>query len=99
VQRVREIGIRMALGATAGSVVRMVTAQGLTITGMGVVLGLAGALLMSRLMTSLLFEVNPVDPKTYAALAALIVFISAVAAFVPARWATRVDPAVVLREE
>jgi putative ABC transport system permease protein len=99
VQRVREIGIRMALGASASSVLRMVTVQGLAITGTGVVLGLVGAFLLSRVMASLLFEVSPVEPVVYAGLAGLIVAISTTAALIPARWATRVDPAVVLREE
>jgi putative ABC transport system permease protein len=99
VQRMREIGIRMALGAHRGDVLRMVTGQSLRVSLAGVVLGLIAAFALTRLMSSLLFEVDPVDPLTYAALAAFLVAVSTLAAYLPARRATRVDPAIVLREE
>jgi putative ABC transport system permease protein len=99
VQRVREIGIRMALGARADDVVRMVTRQGLIVTLTGVVLGLLAAFALTRLMTSVLYEVNPVEPITYAGFAGFLILVSLLAAYLPARRATRVDPAIVLREE
>ncbi len=99
VQRLREIGIRMALGAAATDVVRMIAWQGFLITSVGVAIGLAGAYVLSRLMTNLLFEINPVDPVTYGGLAAVLSGIAVLAAYLPARRATRIDPAIVLREE
>ncbi len=99
VQRLREIGIRMALGAAATDVVRMIAWQGFLITSVGVAIGLAGAYVLSRLMTNLLFEINPVDPVTYGGLAAVLSGIAVLAAYLPARRSTRIDPAIVLREE
>jgi len=99
VQRLREIGIRMALGAHRGDVLRMVTGQSLRVSLTGVALGLAAAFALTRLLSSMLYEVDPVDPITYAALAVFLVAISTLAAYLPARRATRVDPAIVLREE
>jgi len=98
-QRLREIGIRMALGAAATDVVRMIAWQGFLVTSIGVAIGLAGAYVLSRLMSSLLFEINPVDPLTYGGLAAILSGIAVLAAYLPARRATRIDPAIVLREE
>jgi len=99
VQRLREIGIRMALGAHRGDVLRMVTGQSLLVSLAGVVLGLVAAFALTRLLSSMLYEVDPVDPLTYAVLAVFLVAISTLAAYLPARRATRVDPAIVLREE
>ncbi len=99
VQRLREIGIRMALGAAATDVVRMVAWQGFLVTSIGVAIGLTGAYLLSRLMTSLLFEIDPVDPVTYGGLAVVLTGIAVLAAYLPTRRATRIDPAIVLREE
>jgi putative ABC transport system permease protein len=98
-QRLREIGIRMAVGAGAGDVVRMVAAQGLKVTLLGIVLGLLAALALTRLLSSVLYEVNPVEPFTYAVFAAFLIAVSLLAAYLPARRATRVDPVSVLREE
>jgi len=98
-QRLRDIGIRMALGANAGNVIRMVTRQGLTVTFIGVALGLVGAYALTRLMASLLFQVAPVDPITYGAFSGCLVAVSLAAAWLPARRATKVDPVTVLREE
>jgi ABC-type antimicrobial peptide transport system permease subunit len=99
VQRLREIGIRMALGAGANDVVKMVTRQGLTVTLIGVAIGLGAAFALTRLMTSVLYQVSPVDPLTYSGFAVFLVLVSLLAAYIPARRATRVDPATVLREE
>ena len=99
VQRVREIGIRMALGAKAGDVVRMVSRQGLLVTLSGVGIGLFAAFALTRLMTSILYQVDPVEPVTYAGLSAFLIGVSLLAAYIPARRATSVDPATVLREE
>ena len=98
-QRLREIGIRMALGAAATDVVRMIAWQGLLVTSIGVAIGLVGAYWLSSLMASLLFEVSPVDPFTYGTLAGVLAAIAVLAAYLPARRATRIDPAIVLREE
>lgn len=98
-QRVREIGIHMALGANALDVVRSVSAQGLKLAVGGVIIGLLAAVGLTRTMTAALFEVDPVDPILYGGFALFLVAVVSVAAFVPARRATRVDPAIVLRED
>jgi putative ABC transport system permease protein len=99
VQRLREIGIRMALGAHAGDVVKMVARHGLAVTATGVVIGLFAAFALTRLLASVLFEVDPIEPVTYAGFSVFLIAVSLAAAYLPARRATRVDPAVVLREE
>lgn len=96
-QRTREIGIRMAIGARQSDVSRMVLRHGVALTGAGVVLGIAGALALSRLITSLLFGVHPSDPATLAAVLVLMMVVAASAAYLPARRAARVDPIVALR--
>ena len=98
-ERRREIGIRMALGADRGSVLRMVLSQGLRLTLVGVVAGLAAAFAMNRVLASLLFGVRPSDPVTIASVVTLIGAVALVACYLPARVATRVDPMIVLREE
>jgi predicted permease len=98
-QRTTEIGVRMALGATSSEVFRLVLGDGLKITAIGVVAGIAGSLLMARWMTALLFEVTPGDPATLAATAGALLLVAAAACFIPARRATRVDPMVALRAE
>ena len=98
-ERRREIGIRMALGADRASVLRMVLSQGLGLTLVGVVLGLAGAFAMNRVLASLLFGVRPSDPATIGGVIALIATVALIACYLPARSATRVDPMIVLRDE
>jgi putative ABC transport system permease protein len=99
VQRLREIGIRMALGAKAGDVVRMVSRQGLNLTLIGVALGLVAAFGLTRLMASILYGVSPADPVTFGGVAVFLVGVSFLATWIPAQRATRVDPVIVLREE
>jgi len=98
-ERTKELGVRVALGATARDVVRLVLGETLTLTAAGIVIGVGGALLTTRLMASLLFGVAPTDVTTFAAIAAVLVATALVAGYVPARRATRVDPMIALRAE
>jgi len=98
-QRRGEIGIRMALGAGRETVLASVMAHGLTLTLIGLVAGLAAALILTRLMGALLFEVGPNDPATLAGVAALITVVATAASLAPAVRATRVDPIEALRDE
>jgi predicted permease len=98
-QRTREIGIRGAIGATRGQIVGLIIKQGLWKSGLGVVLGLAGAFLLSRYMTSLLFGVEPTDPIVYAAVSAVLIAVALLASYLPARRAAKIDPLVALRDE
>jgi putative ABC transport system permease protein len=98
-QRTQEIGIRMALGARHGDVLRMVMGQAMLMTVVGIVAGGAGAFLLTRLMTGLLFGVEPADPVTFLAVAGLLAGVAAAASYVPGRRATRVDPVIALRAE
>lgn len=98
-QRTQEIGIRLALGATGDRVLRMVVGQGLALAGVGAGVGLLGALVATRGMQSLLFEVSASDPAIYAGVAVMLVAVAAVASYLPARRAARTDPQLVLRGE
>ncbi len=98
-QRTREIGVRMALGATSGAVRGMVVRQGAALAGLGAVLGLLVAGALSSVMESQLFGIGPTDPTTYASVALLLVTVSLVATWIPASRAARVDPADALRAE
>jgi len=94
----REYGIRLALGAEPGRVRRLIVLRGALVAAVGVAIGGAGALLLTRTLQSMLNDVKPTDPMVFAANAALVVGVALVACYVPARWAGRVDPALVLRE-
>jgi len=97
--RTREIGVRMALGADRGGVVRMVLRDGLALALVGVAVGIGLALFLTRLLESVLFEVPATDPITYGVTAGLLVTIAALASWLPARRASRVDPMIALRHE
>jgi len=99
VQRSREIGIRVALGAHPRDVLRMVLGHAATLALVGVLAGLAGALALSRAIGSLLFELSPTDPLTLGSMAVLLASVALVASYLPARRATRVDPLIALRSE
>jgi predicted permease len=98
-QRVREIGIRMALGARAGNVLSLVLRHGLGLALVGVVLGLMGAVWLTGAMKSLLFGVSPNDPPTFVIVSGLLLAVAAAATYIPAHRATKVDPTVALRNE
>ena len=96
-QRVQEFGVRLALGASRAAVLRLVLRQGLTLAIIGVAIGLAGAAWLTQYVSTLLFNVAPLDPATFAAATLTLVAVALVACYVPARRATRTDPLVALR--
>jgi len=98
-QRTKEIGIRMALGAQTDDVLRIIVGHGAVIVGVGVAAGVAGALLLTRALTSLLFRVSATDPATFFSVSALLIVVAIFACWLPARRAMRVDPMVALRYE
>jgi ABC-type antimicrobial peptide transport system permease subunit len=98
-QRSREIGLRMALGATWFDTIRLILGRSLMLTSMGVAIGLAGAFAVTRLAASLLYGVSATDPWIFATVSAILVAVSLVATAVPAGRAMRVDPMVTLRYE
>ncbi len=98
-QRTREMGVRMALGASAGGIIRMVLGRGLTLAAIGVVIGVAAAVGVTRFLESLLFGVDPTDPIVFSLAATGVIAVSLLAMYMPARRAASVDPATTLREE
>jgi ABC-type antimicrobial peptide transport system permease subunit len=96
-QRDREFGIRLALGAAPSQMLGLVMKQGLALAGFGIVLGVAAALALSRVLGSLLYGVSPVDPLTYAAIVAGVVAMALLASYLPALRASRLSPGRVLR--
>ena len=97
-QRTREIGVRAAIGASRGQIARLILRQGLWKGGIGVVLGLIGAALLSTSMTTLLFNVQPTDPVVFGGVAIVLIAVALLASYLPARRAARIDPLVALRE-
>jgi ABC-type antimicrobial peptide transport system permease subunit len=98
-QGTRELGIRMALGATPGRVKRMVVGGGMTTALIGIAVGVAGAAMLTRFMQTLLFEVAPIDPMTFGSTALALAVIALAATYAPARRAARIDPNIALRAE
>jgi putative ABC transport system permease protein len=98
-QRRREIGIRMALGAQAGDVRSLVVSQAMGVGGIGLAVGLVGAIAATRVLDSLLFGVTATDPLTFGGVCATLLAVLVLAAYLPARRATRVDPMIALRTE
>ncbi|HSK09770.1 MAG TPA: ABC transporter permease [Vicinamibacterales bacterium] len=98
-RRTREMGVRVALGATRSEVARLVVREGLMMTGIGIALGLAAAAALTKYLTNILYEVKPGDPLTYVAVAAILLMTALVATWMPARRATGVDPLIAIRAE
>jgi ABC-type antimicrobial peptide transport system permease subunit len=96
-QRTQEMGIRRALGAQDGDIRRLLLGEGLTLALLGAMLGVGGALVLTRIMKGLLFQISPADPVTYAGIALLWIGVALAASYIPARRATRIDPAHALR--
>ena len=98
-QRIQEFGVRLALGAQPRDILRLVLRRGILLTALGIVIGVAGAMALSRYLRSMLFELTPLDPTTYLIVTFLFAAVALVAAYLPTRRATRIDPAVALRSE
>lgn len=98
-QRTQEMGVRLALGAHPAALIRLVAAEGLRLTGTGLLLGIAAGALASKLVSKLLFDVQPLDPIAFAGAILLLLAVSLIASYIPARRASRIDPMVALRDE
>jgi len=98
-QRTREIGVRIALGAQWRDVLTLVLKSEMLLVAVGLTIGIAGALALTRLMSTLLFEVSPTDPLTFAAVVLCVILATLLACYIPARRANRVDPLIALRCE
>jgi putative ABC transport system permease protein len=99
VRRTHELGVRIALGADAGQVLRLVVGRGAMLALLGIVLGTGGAIVTTRVLKSFLFEITATDPVTFLGAALGLVVVALIASYLPARRATRVDPMVALRTE
>jgi putative ABC transport system permease protein len=98
-QRTREVGIRMALGAKPRDVLALVVREGMAFTALGIVVGLAAAFALTRLLSSFLYGVGPTDRSAFAAATAVLIAVDLLASYLPARRAAKVDPIVALRDE
>jgi len=98
-QRTQEIGVRVALGARRVDVLRLVVGQGMRLAGIGLGIGLVGALGITRVVRSLLFGVTPTDPLSFGTITLFLVAVAALASWIPARRATAVDPIIALRRD
>ncbi len=98
-QRAHEIGIRLALGAKAGDVLKLIVRQGMALALTGVALGLAASLALTRVMTGLLFDVRATDPLTFVTISLLLTLVALLACWIPARRATKVDPIIAIRHD
>jgi putative ABC transport system permease protein len=96
-QRTREVGIRCALGAQSRDVLKLILSQGLGLALVGAILGIAGATVLTRTLKSFVFGVSTIDPATFAGVAVLLILLVLAASYIPARRATRIDPATALR--
>ena len=98
-QGTHDLGVRIALGASRGSILRLVVRQGMSLAGFGILGGLAGAFILTRVMSAMLFQVSATDLATFGAVAVFVAIVALAASYVPAWRATRVDPLIALRDE